>query len=153
LAAVKARTYAKSDEEIWLEEWNHPLSIRQPIENPAIFLKSLDQPIGEGGLCVLACRFGDFSQCVPFSPYFVDKIQTGFLTWTPSIECYAPPGEDQPPLAWISDSSTTIAAMGSVMTSDGYFDKLALLWGQDSNRNSGTAELRGEHVAFMKTLG
>jgi proteasome activator subunit 4 len=34
-----------------------------------------------------------------------------------------------------------------------YFAKLALLWGQESNRSGATTELRSDNVTFIKSLG
>jgi proteasome activator subunit 4 len=34
-----------------------------------------------------------------------------------------------------------------------YYSKLAMLWGQESNRNGGKTQLRSENVTFIKTLG
>lgn len=44
LTFVKIRTYAKSAEELWLEEWGNPLQQQVPIENPTEFLDSLQRP-------------------------------------------------------------------------------------------------------------
>ena len=44
LTFVKIRTYAKSAEELWLEEWTNPLQQQVPIENPIEFLDSLQHP-------------------------------------------------------------------------------------------------------------
>jgi proteasome activator subunit 4 len=34
-----------------------------------------------------------------------------------------------------------------------YYSKLAMLWGQESNRNGGKTQLRSENVTFIKTIG
>ena len=43
--------------------------------------------------------------------------------------------------------------MSEVMDQDNFFTVLALLWGQESMKNSANPELRGENVTFMKTIG
>jgi proteasome activator subunit 4 len=42
--------------------------------------------------------------------------------------------------------------MGDVFGAE-YFSKLALLWGQESNKNGGKTQLRAENVTFIKTIG
>jgi len=34
-----------------------------------------------------------------------------------------------------------------------YYSKLAMLWGQESNRNGVKTQLRSENVTFIKTIG
>jgi proteasome activator subunit 4 len=57
------------------------------------------------------------------------------------------------PLSWKLDSLPMLEAVSSVMSSENYFGKLASLWGQESNRNGNTADLRRDHVIFIKALG
>lgn len=45
LAFAKARTYSKSSDELWLEEWKSELQTRVPVTDPSAFLRSLEQPI------------------------------------------------------------------------------------------------------------
>ena len=42
---IKMRTYAKSEEELWLEEWRNPLGTKVPVTDPAAFLQSFERPI------------------------------------------------------------------------------------------------------------
>lgn len=44
-AFIKIRTYAKSGEELWLEEWSNPLEKQIPISSSSSFLASLEHPI------------------------------------------------------------------------------------------------------------
>ena len=46
-----------------------------------------------------------------------------------------------------------LRAMSEVMDQDNFFTVLALLWGQESMKNSATPELRAENVTFMKSIG
>ena len=43
--------------------------------------------------------------------------------------------------------------MSDVMDQENFFTFLALLWGQESMKNSTTPELRAENVTFMKSIG
>ncbi len=43
--------------------------------------------------------------------------------------------------------------MSEVMNQGNFFSVLALLWGQESMKNSTTPELRAENVTFMKSIG
>jgi proteasome activator subunit 4 len=45
LAFTKIRTYAKSAEELWLDEWNNPLQRQLHVSDPSTFLKNLEIPI------------------------------------------------------------------------------------------------------------
>ena len=54
---------------------------------------------------------------------------------------------------WEEASRPILRAMSEVMDQDNFFTVLALLWGQESMKNSANPELRGENVTFMKTIG
>lgn len=56
------------------------------------------------------------------------------------------------PPTWQADSHPALESIKSVVLSKGYFEKLAELWAQESNR-TGAIELRVDHVNFVKTLG
>lgn len=43
--------------------------------------------------------------------------------------------------------------MSEAMAEVDFFLKLAQLWSQESSRNGGTTEIRGDNVTFLKTLG
>jgi proteasome activator subunit 4 len=49
LTFVKIRSFSRSKEELWLDEWNNPLAQEVPISSPQQFLESLQQPIGQVG--------------------------------------------------------------------------------------------------------
>lgn len=56
-------------------------------------------------------------------------------------------------MAWEKEALPCLKALQNVMSQPDYFAKLALLWGQESNQNSKTTELRGDNVSFIKSLG
>jgi proteasome activator subunit 4 len=136
LAFIKIRTYSRCPEELWLDEWRNPLQQQLPIDNAATFLQSLDRPVNDQS-----------------SRFYVDKISTGFLSWTNSIKSYETVGHGTSPIIWEAESLPCLKALHEVMSELDYFGKLALLWGQESNRNGGTTELRGDNVTFIKSLG
>ncbi|KAJ7429385.1 hypothetical protein B0H11DRAFT_1110421 [Mycena galericulata] len=41
------RTYSKSSEELWLDEWSHPLEKVVHVKDPSAFLKSLESPVDD----------------------------------------------------------------------------------------------------------
>lgn len=44
-AHVKLRTYSRSFEDLWLDEWTNPLARRIKVSDPSSFLSGLAQPI------------------------------------------------------------------------------------------------------------
>lgn len=44
-------------------------------------------------------------------------------------------------------------AIREVVAQSEYFEKLMVLWGQESSRNVTSPELRTDNVAFIKTIG
>jgi proteasome activator subunit 4 len=42
---IKIRSYAKSEEELWLEEWKSPWARTIDVDDPKAFLASLQAPI------------------------------------------------------------------------------------------------------------
>jgi proteasome activator subunit 4 len=46
-----------------------------------------------------------------------------------------------------------LEAIGGVIAQAEYFEKLMVLWGQESSRNVTSPELRTDNVAFIKTIG
>ena len=83
----------------------------------------------------------------------VDKVETGFLVWTSTVKGYRAVPAGPSPFAWEAASQPILQAMSEVMSRDNFFTVLALLWGQESMKNSTTPELRAENVTFMKSLG
>jgi proteasome activator subunit 4 len=84
---------------------------------------------------------------------YVDKINTGFLLWSPSVKGYAPVKGDISAVSWEAPSQPSLGALREMMLKDEYFQKLAALWSQESGKSGGTVDLRGDNVAYIKTLG
>ncbi|KAI0702440.1 ARM repeat-containing protein [Cytidiella melzeri] len=132
---VKCRTFSNTSEELWLEEWKSPLAIDVPVQDPPAFLQKLCSPVGQAG-----------------NDFYVDKLSTGFLVWAPSAKAYklAPP--DQAAIDWETASQPAIQAIREVFSAEGYFDQLAQLFGQESNKDSSRLALRSENAIFIKSI-
>jgi proteasome activator subunit 4 len=50
---VKVRTYSKSGDEMWLDEWRNPLEQQVQITNPDAFVDSLRKAIDTTEECVI----------------------------------------------------------------------------------------------------
>ncbi|KAI0961210.1 hypothetical protein AcV7_000369 [Taiwanofungus camphoratus] len=134
LCHVKMRTFSKSSEELWLDEWANPLQIEVQILDPSRFMQSLEN-----------LRHDDQSD------FYVDKIETGFVVWPQTIKAYRAVNECSP-FSWEVPSRPALHAMSRVFSENNFFSTLALLWGQESSRNSITPELRPDNINFMKSL-
>ncbi|KAJ6604293.1 hypothetical protein DFH09DRAFT_1300536 [Mycena vulgaris] len=132
---IKMRTYAKSPEELWFDEWRHPLEKVVRVTDPAAFLKSFESPVD------------DTEQAA-----YVDKINTGFLLWSPSVKGYASVKGETSAMSWELPSQPSLRAISELMLKDDYFQKLATLWSQESGKSGGNVDLRGDNVAYIKTL-
>jgi proteasome activator subunit 4 len=82
---------------------------------------------------------------------YVDKINTGFIAWTPTLKAYVPVA-DNTPLTWKAETQPALDAILAVITEPGYYLRLLQLWGQESSRSSSTTELRSDHATFVKSL-
>ncbi|KAI0823074.1 ARM repeat-containing protein [Trametes gibbosa] len=136
-AHVKIRTFSKSSDQLWLDEWENPLKVDIPVADPSIFLQQHGQPGYPVG------QEGDLR---------VDKVETGFLVWTQTVKGYRAVPEGPSPFSWEEASIPVLRAMSEVMGQGNFFTVLALLWGQESMKNSTTPELRAENVTFMKSI-
>ncbi|KAH7883839.1 hypothetical protein F5I97DRAFT_1969128 [Phlebopus sp. FC_14] len=128
---VKMRSYAKSDNELWLCEWRSPLVTQVCVGDPSAFLSRLQQPV-QGP-----------------NDFYVDKLNTGFLTWTETVGAYVPPPEK--PVGWDPSSAEGLKVVREHINKD-YYAKLATLWSQETNNTAGARELRSENVLFVKSL-
>ncbi|EJF66455.1 ARM repeat-containing protein [Dichomitus squalens LYAD-421 SS1] len=136
-AHIKIRTFSKSSEQLWLDEWANPLRRDIPIGDPEEFLRQHGQPGYPSE------QQGDLR---------VDKFETGFLMWTPTVKGYQAVPAGPSAFSWEEASIPTLRAMSEVMDQNNFFTVLALLWGQESMKNSATPELRAENVTFMKSI-
>ena len=116
--------------------------------NLSIPLKAECSPVTSMKLLLTLSIYADWSNRV----YFVEKLETGFVAWTSTVKGYAP-AQDDGGLQWESESRPALQAMSEVMAEVDFFLKLAQLWSQESSRNGGTTEIRGDNVTFLKTLG
>lgn len=55
--------------------------------------------------------------------------------------------------AWEAASQPSLRVIREGVTTEKYFQDLSVLWGQESNRNGSTIDLRLENVAYIKRLG
>lgn len=132
---IKIRSYAVSTDDMWRHEWRSPLSAELPIE-PENFLNTLWQsPSSEGEV------------------FYVDKLDSGFLTWTPTIKAYRKVDAGSSALTWEEASQPLLEAMRGVISQDGFFDQLAALFAQESAKNPTVLKIRAEHVVFVKSIG
>lgn len=88
-----------------------------------------------------------------YSDVYVDKLETGFITWTSSLKGYRVVSGSASPFTWEHASQPALQAMSAVLLQGNYFAQLALLWGQESSRGTANPEMRLDNAAFMKTLG
>ncbi|KAH8100456.1 ARM repeat-containing protein [Cristinia sonorae] len=131
---IKIRTYSKSGDELWWDEWKSPLRKDIPVVDSPQFYASLIRPPGPTE-----------------EPVYVDKLTTGFLAWGPSIKTYRAVAS-QSPFQWEAESQPALEAIRTTISSGEFYSTLATLLGQESTRNPTVLELRGEHVMFMKSL-
>ncbi|KAI8995384.1 ARM repeat-containing protein [Trametes punicea] len=136
-AHIKIRTFSKTSDQLWLDEWENPLKVDIAVSDPSDFLRLHAQPGYPAG------QEGDLR---------VDKIETGFLAWTQMVKGYRAVPVGQSPFSWSEASRPILQAMSEVMSQENFFTLLALLWGQESMKNSTTPELRAENVTFMKSI-
>ncbi|KAF5377581.1 hypothetical protein D9615_005140 [Tricholomella constricta] len=132
LAFVKLRTYSKSREELWLEEWSNPLKEELEVKDPETFMQRFNQPVGVDGL-------------------YVDKIRTGFIGWTRTIKAYRVVGATSG-IVWDPESQPCLGVIHDAVTQPNYFADLLLLWSQESGKSGGTVELRRENISLIKSL-
>ena len=135
-AHIKVRSFAKSGGEIWRQEWRNPLRTDLPVNDPTNFFQTLWlRPTGESDV------------------FYVDKLDTGFLLWTPTIKAYRRVPSGPSALVWEQASQPSLEAMRSVMAATDFFDQLASLLAQESSKNPTTLKLRPENVVFVKSIG
>ncbi|EIW86450.1 hypothetical protein CONPUDRAFT_78796 [Coniophora puteana RWD-64-598 SS2] len=133
-AHIKVRSYAKSDQELWLCEWKSPWARHIPVSNPSEFLESLHHPVEQ-------------------TKFYVDKIITGFLLWAPSIKVYTIEDANATHIELEDQSKSALSSMKSMLTS-AYWSQLLSLWTQEttSSRSSDSDTLRREHCRYIVVL-
>lgn len=106
------------------------------VQDPAAFVQRISSPLDQDS-----------------NPFYVDKLPTGFLVWAPTVKSYRPVGTGPSPFTWEPASQPALQAIRDVMHSENYFDQLATLLGQESNKNPTRITLRAENVIFVKSIG
>jgi proteasome activator subunit 4 len=54
---------------------------------------------------------------------------------------------------WDKLSEPSLVQIRGLVTAEDYFQKLSLLWSQESSKNGGNVDLRSENVLYIKSLG
>ncbi|KAL6304169.1 ARM repeat-containing protein [Sparassis latifolia] len=134
---IKMRTFSKTSEELWLNEWTNPLKTHVTISDPSQSLQTIQQ---------LTYARDDNGEL------YVDKIKSGFILWSPCVKAYRAVPQDESPFFWESTSTPALDAMKSAMQEDDFFTTLASLWGQESAKIGGSPEMRTDNVTFVKSL-
>ncbi|KAG6866844.1 hypothetical protein C0991_008780 [Blastosporella zonata] len=133
LTFIKYRTYSASREALWLDEWKNPLVEEVEVTDPESFLLGFDESLDyTGGL-------------------YVDKIRTGFITWTPTIKAYRAVQEASG-IEMETESQPCLDVIRHAITNAEYYPELLVLWSQESGKSGGTVELRKENIVFIKSL-
>jgi len=152
LGFVKIRSFSPSGEELWLHEWKNPLSRQVAIGNPTEFLQSLQRGLGPNGW-VLHRLFATTPEADPLPlRCYLDKIPTGFITWSKTIKGYRAVLDGEKPFRWDEGSLATLEVIQRSITSTDYLQQLSVLWSQESNKG-GSLDVRSENTNFIKYLG
>ncbi|KAF7789210.1 hypothetical protein EIP86_000151 [Pleurotus ostreatoroseus] len=128
------RSYARTADDMWRHEWRSPLCAELPID-PANVLNTLWQPPSSEG-----------------EVFYVDKLDSGFLTWAPTIKAYRKVEAGASALTWEEASQPLLEAMRGVISQDDFFKQLAALFAQESAKNPSVLKIRAEHVVFVKSI-
>lgn len=133
LAFVKLRTYTSSLAELWLEEVKNPLMRKIPSRESRIFQDFTEDLDQHNGL-------------------FIDKIPTGFLTWSDSVKAYLP-AADMPSIStWESAAAPALESVHEFLVSKEYFKQLSALWGQESSVDVPVLDVRTHNLDLIKSL-
>lgn len=152
LAFVKMRTFARSGEELWLDEWKNPLAREVKIGDPNKFLENLQRPLKHDGYAFFSfLLFSEISKKALASCYF-DKITTGFLTWSRTIKGYEPVLDDENSFLWEAESLPCLDVIREGISEEGYIDQLSSLWSQECSKGN-TLDVRTDNSLFFKYLG
>lgn len=139
-----------------MDEWKNPLARDVEIGDPNKFLASLQCPlIHDGYACFfVSCR----NSLKKFARCYLDKIPTGFLTWSPSIKGYKPVLDGEGYFSWDPESLPCLNAIREGIRKEGYTNKLTTLWSQESSKDGkdGTTtyilDVRSDNPLFFKYL-
>lgn len=86
------------------------------------------------------------------SGLFIDKIPTGFLTWSDSVKAYLP-AADMPSIStWESAAAPALESVHEFLVSKEYFKQLSALWGQESSVDVPVLDVRTHNLDLIKSL-
>ena len=145
-------------EELWLDEWKNPLARDVEIGDPNKFLAGLQSPLTHDGYACFFLCLAEISEQKKITRCYLDKIPTGFLTWSPAIKGYKPLLNDESYFSWEPESLPCLNAIKEGISKEGYINKLATLWSQESNKDGKdnnitfTLDLRSDNPLFFKYL-
>ncbi|TFY56124.1 hypothetical protein EVJ58_g7830 [Rhodofomes roseus] len=134
---IKIRTYARTNDEMWLDEWRCPLETDVTIVDPTAFLKTLEQPPQAD---------------VNGRSTYVDKISTGFIAWQSTLKAYRVVPEGDPPFLWDTSSIPALQSMKAALSESEFVPSLISRWSQESSKNIASPDLRMDNVTYMKSL-
>lgn len=135
LTYVKFRSFSDDASDLWLHRWKNPLAQSINVTDAPNLLERFEHPIDQTS-----------------DPIYVDKIRTGFIAWAPTVQGYRAVTTDISAFAWEAASQPSLRVIREGVTTEKYFQDLSVLWGQESNRNGSTIDLRLENVAYIKRL-
>ncbi|KZS93077.1 ARM repeat-containing protein [Sistotremastrum niveocremeum HHB9708] len=137
LKHVKMRTFSRGSlDTLWLEEYRNPLARTIQIHEPSQFLASLHEPVtldSEDNI-------------------YVDKITSGFALWGKTVKGYVSPKDQDSSIIWETESLPALDAIRETLVSDGWLERLAVLWSQESNRTQGNIDPRSDNFTFIKKI-
>ncbi|KAL1709113.1 hypothetical protein EV121DRAFT_267575 [Schizophyllum commune] len=136
VAQRQMRTYCASREALWMEDVRNPLTTQIPVKDPKVLLRDLQVPLEQ------------FSE----NSYFVDKLDTGFLLWTPTVKAYKPILDPKYIPQWEETSQPCLQAIRDVVTAKDYLSKLAALWSQESSRTNVLTEFRSDNFSYIRSI-
>jgi len=87
------------------------------------------------------------------SDHYFDKVQTGFFAWSKTIKGCKPVTDDFTPFKWDTRSQPALDELESSLFHPDVFEKIVLLWSQETGRSSGSFDLRDENISLIKTGG
>ncbi|KAF7784715.1 hypothetical protein Agabi119p4_880 [Agaricus bisporus var. burnettii] len=135
LYQIKCRTYSKTKEELWFEEWRNPIAQEVKITDPEAFLNGL-QLTGQ----------------VSENDFYFDKVPTGFLVWSKTIKGCKPVVGNLPPFVWELESQPTLDILEASLLQPDFFKKIISLWSQETGRGAGNLDVRTENIWLMKYM-
>ncbi|VDB99350.1 unnamed protein product [Peniophora sp. CBMAI 1063] len=135
-ALIKIRSYAKSNEELWLHEYSSPLSSAVRIQSDGEYHDIVHRNIDPAGQ----------------EASYIDKVMSGWLVWHPrGIKAYKSVAESEAPIEWEAASRPAVRVIEETVNID-YVTALMDIYGQESARASAKPDIRADHVNFTKSL-